>query len=236
MGDAHEVVVDDIGEVVGGQTVRLHEDLVVQGGVLHRDVAEHHVVEGGGAFPGDLLADDIGHAGGHLGPGFLQAQGAAGIVAPVKRAGVLLGLGLFAEAVVGVAPLHQELGVLAVKAAALGLHIGSHRAAQVGTLVPVQAALAQGVVDHVHGALHQAALVGVLDAEQELAAVVPGDEPGVQGGAQVAHVHIACGRGGETSADLSPGDAPLHLVKPIHIQSHLNSSNGWAPPGRGRRN
>ena len=30
----HEVVVDDVGEVVGGEAVGLHEDLVVDVGVL----------------------------------------------------------------------------------------------------------------------------------------------------------------------------------------------------------
>ena len=39
VGDLHEVVVDDIGEVVGGEAVGLHEDLVVDVGVLEGDVA-----------------------------------------------------------------------------------------------------------------------------------------------------------------------------------------------------
>ncbi len=34
VGDAHEVVVDDVGEVVGGEAVGLHEDLVVDVGVV----------------------------------------------------------------------------------------------------------------------------------------------------------------------------------------------------------
>ena len=89
--------------------------------------------------------------------------------------------------------LHQQLGVLAVQRPALGLDVGSHRAADVGALIPGQAALAQGGVDDLGGALHQAALVGILNAEDELAAAVAGDEPGVEGGAEVAHVHVARG-------------------------------------------
>ena len=61
---------------------------------------------------GDLLADDVRGAGGHLGPGLLQAHVPAGVGRPVKVAGVLLRLGLFAEAVISVALLHQQLGYL----------------------------------------------------------------------------------------------------------------------------
>ena len=38
VGDAHEVVVDDVGQVVGGQAVALEEHLVVAAGVR-----EHHL-------------------------------------------------------------------------------------------------------------------------------------------------------------------------------------------------
>ena len=115
--------------------------------------------------------------------------------------------------------LHQQLGKLAVQVTALGLDVGAHRAAQIGTLVPGQAALAQGVVDDVGGALHQTALVGVLDAENEFTAVVTGDEPGVQGGTQVADVHIARGGRGETGAHAVVGDAALQFLKPVQIHT-----------------
>ena len=47
---------------------------------------------------------------------------------------------------------------------------------------------------------------------------LPGDEPGVQGGAQVAHVHIPGGRRGEAGAGRFPvGDPCLQLVIPSEI-------------------
>ena len=174
---------------------------------------------------GNLLADHVGRAGGDPGPGLLQAQGAAGVGGAVKVATVLLALSLLAEAVVGVAPLHQQLGVLAVGVPALGLDIGSHGAADIGALVPGQAALPEGLVDHLGGALHQALLVGVLDAEDKGAALMAGDEPGVECGAQIADVHIAGGGGGEAGTDLALGDAGLHVVKPFHIHGHASSGN-----------
>lgn len=88
-----------------------------------------------------------------------------------------------------------------------------------------QAALRHGAVDDVRGALHQAALVGILNAEDELAAAVAGDEPGVQGGAEVAHVHVAGGGGGEAGTDAVLGDAGLHILKPVQIHWKDSFSN-----------
>ena len=224
MGNAHQVVVDHIGEVVGRQTVPFQQHLVVQGLVLHGDVAEGHVVEGGGALVGDALADDIGLAGGKVCGHLFGAQIPAGVVGPVKVAGVLLGLGLFAEAVVSGALFHQQLGIGQIQVPALGLDIGTHGAAHIGAFIVGQAALGHGAVDDVGSALHQAALVGILNAEDERAVRVPGDEPGIQGGAQVAHMHIAGGGGGKPGADLPLGDAGFHLFKKFHIECHESTS------------
>ena len=105
MGDAHEVVVDDVGKVVGRQTVALQEHLIVERLILHRDVAKACIVEGRGAVLRDTLANDVGLARGDARLGLFERQVAAGIVRAVKFAAVLLALGLFAEAVVGVAAL-----------------------------------------------------------------------------------------------------------------------------------
>ena len=178
-------------------------------------------MEGGGAAGGDLLPDDIGLPGIHTGLGDSAVQVTAGVGGPVEIAAVLLALRLFAEAVVGVALLHQKLGIAAVGVPALGLDIGGHGAPHVGALVVGEAALRHGAVDHVGSSLHQAALVGVLDAQDEGAPGVAGDEPGVEGGAEIAHVHVAGGGGGEAGADLAVGDLRLHFREICHIKSHL---------------
>ena len=105
MGDAHEVVVDDVGKVVGRQTVALQEHLIVERLVFDRNVAKACIVEGRGALLRDALADDIGFARGDARPGLFKGKTAAGIVRAVKFAAVLLAFRLFAEAVVGVAAL-----------------------------------------------------------------------------------------------------------------------------------
>ena len=220
MGDAHQMVVDDVGKIVGRQAVPLQQHLIVQRAVLHGNVSEDGIVERGGARLGDLLPDDVGLTGLHAAQGVLQRQIAAGIGGAVKLAAVLLGGALFAEAVVCAAFFRQQLGIPAVGVPPLGLDVGCHRAAHIGALVMVQAALGHGAVDDIHRALHQTALVRVLNTEDERAAVAAGDEPGIQRRAQVAHVHIAGGRGGETGADLAAGDAGLHLVEIGHIHAH----------------
>ena len=177
-------------------------------------------MERGGALLRDPLPDDIRLAGLHAPQRLLQRQIAAGISGAVKLAAVLLGGALFAEAVIRAAFFRQKPGILTVGVPALGLDIRGHGAAHVRTLVVVQTAFRHGAVDHIGGALHQTALIGVLDAQEERAAVAAGDEPGVQRRAQIAHMHIAGGGGGETGADTAAGDAGFHLVKIRHIHAH----------------
>ena len=230
MGDAHEVVVHHVGKVIGGEAVPLQEDLVVQGLVLYRDVTEGDIVEGGGPLVGDALADDVGLARVRPGLGLLRAHVPAGIVPPVKVTGILLGLALFAEAPVGRALGDQELCIAGIGVPPLRLDIGSHRAADVGTLVVGEAALGHGAVDDIRGALHLAGLVGILDAEDEGAVIVPGDEPGIEGGAQVANVHVAGGGGSEPGADLALGDACFHLLEVAGIDVHGKTASLYQIP------
>ena len=77
-----------------------------------------------------------------------------------------------APAVVGVAVLEQPLDVGPVGVEPLGLAVGRERAADVRALVPVQPEPAQGVEDLLLGVLAEARAVGVLDAQDELAALL----------------------------------------------------------------
>ncbi len=95
-----------------------------------------------------------------------------------------------------------EFGEVAlVNVVALALEIRAEVAADARTLVPVQAQPFQAVVDDLHGLDGVARLVGVLDAQDELAPGVPGVEPVEQGGARPADVQETGGRGGKTDAD-----------------------------------
>ena len=129
VGDVHEVVVDDIRKMVGGEAVGLHEDLVVDVEVVEGDVAAEFVAEGGLAFAWDLHADgegfvfaeirvDFGRRGGGRGRGTWGELGGGLLLSrlPVLRR---------CKAPVGVAVLEKEIGVFAVDFGAFGLAVGA---------------------------------------------------------------------------------------------------------------
>ena len=213
VGDAHQVVVDDVREIVGGHAIRLDQHHIVQRVVGHGDVAEYEVVITGLTFGGRVHADDVGDARGQLGINFLLAQMQAVLVVledfSTGFSGFTAGVQLFlgAEAVVGVAGLDQLLGIGEIQVFTLGLDIWADRAADIRALVPLEPALAQRVINDVRRAFHIALLVGVLDAQDELAAVLFRQQVSVQRRANAAQVHKAGGRGGKSCSH-------FHLVFP----------------------
>ena len=208
VGDAHQVIVNDIGEVVGGHAVLLDEHHIIQGIVGEGHVAEHQIIVAGFAGGGGILADDVGGACVQLGLDLLGGEPQAVLVvlehlAPRLGGGAaLLELALGAEAVVGVPALDQLLGIGQVHVLALGLDVGAVIAADIGAFVPVDAAAPQGIVDDLGCALDIALLVGILNAQDEFAAHLLGKQVAIQGGAQSAQVHKARGGRRKSGADL----------------------------------
>ena len=96
---------------------------------------------------GYALTDNEALTGSGARVALFTAQAAAGVRRLGEIAlGLVLVLGMGAKAAVGVAALHQQLGVLHVQRAALRLHVGAHGAAHVRTLVMREPALAHGLV------------------------------------------------------------------------------------------
>ena len=118
-------------------------------------------------------------------------------VRPSARACVvaLVELLLRAVAVVGPTGLEQLLGDVGVDVEALGLPVGAVRSAHLGALVPVEAEPAHHLEEGVVGLLGVPRGVGVLDPEDEGAAVVAGERPVEQRRAGQPDVRGA-GRGG----------------------------------------
>jgi len=226
--DAHEMIVHHVGKVVGGQAVGFEKHLVLELLVFHGDGAEGGVAETGRALARHLLADDEGFAGAHACDGLVVAQIPARADVLFNLLALLFGgfllLVLLAEAVVAAAFADEQVGVFAEQVAPLRLDIRPDRAAHVGALVVRETAFGQRFIDDVARALDKTALVGVLDAENEGAARTAGDQPGVERGAQIADVHVACRAGGKTGAHGPVRDARLHFFKKIHLFSFLSGN------------
>ena len=206
--DAHVRVVAHHGEVVGGASVGAHDDHVVHHLGREAHVAVHGVVElDGAAVLGHAQAPHVRLAG-------LDARGSLGRVevaarAVVARVAALFRLGfgalgvqlvLRAEAGVHAAALLHELERLGVGVRALRLEVGAGSSPHLGALVPVQPQPLHGVEDDSHVLLGGALGVGVLDAQDEVAAHRAGERPVVDGRAGPAHMQAPGGRGGEADA------------------------------------
>ena len=91
------------------------------------------------------------------------------------------------------AGVEQVLHGLGIELPALRLEVRSVWSADFGPFVPVKSQPPEGVQDGRQCGVDIPLLVGVVDAEDELAAVVPRPEPVEQGGAHAADVHVASG-------------------------------------------
>ena len=197
VGDAHQVVVDDVGEVVGRHTVLLNQHHVVERVIREGHVAEHEVIIAGFARRRRVLADDIRHARIQLALNFLLRQVQAVLVVlehfalRFARRAALFQLFLRAEAVVSVARLDQLLCIGQVQILALRLDVRADRAAHVRAFIPVHAAAAQRVVNDLRRAFHKAHLIRILNAQDEFAPILPGKQIPIQCRAQSAQMHKA---------------------------------------------
>ncbi len=126
---------------------------------------------------------------------------AIGPLGPVGR-GLLGGaLGLGAIVAIDVAGGDQSLGRPPVVLGSLRLVIGAVRPADLRPFVPVDADPAEAVEDSPDGVLDVPLLVGVVDPEDELAAVMAGQQPVEQGRPHPADVQETGRAGGEPRAE-----------------------------------
>ena len=162
------------------------------------DVAAHEVVEHQRALARHLQAHDA------LAPLGLEAGAVVGgrrpssvrlywncrfsVSAALRSASISSARGVVA---VGVAAGEQLVDGRLVARAALRLEVGRVRAADLGPFVPVDAQPAEAVEDRRQRRLDVALLVGVVDAQDELAAVPAREQPVEQRRAHAADVQEA---------------------------------------------
>jgi hypothetical protein len=195
VGDGGGVVIDDIGEVVGGHTVgRFPEDFIVEGGGIDGDVATDEVVEGDGLVGEDFDADGVGVFMVKEGFGVRIGEG-QGVTKAVSRSGIVLEIrvavskglkfGRGIEGEVGESVIDELVGEMAVDVFALGL---DDRRFVGGDAEPVE-----GFEDIGLSSGHEAGGVSILNTKQEGTVLLSGEEEVIEGGAKAADVKEAGG-------------------------------------------
>ena len=199
VGDLHHGVVDDGREVVRGRAVRAEDDKVVELLGVEGHLAVNGVVDDDvAAVLGHLDAQDVGLAGLDATAGLLGIKVAAtalialeGVLALLSGLTVGVELLLGAEAGIGLALIPELLGGLLVQVQTLGLGIGAKVAAYLWALVPVQTQPTHGAQDDLRVLVGGTGGVGVVDAQDERAAVCAGESPVIDSGTGAADVQLA---------------------------------------------
>ena len=191
VGDLHQGVVDRVHQRVERVAVGTAEREVGDVLRLEGDLAAHQVVPRDRAV-GHPEPDHWPPALGLERRDLLVGELAAEAVVPLHLGAGRLAAGVDllgrAVAVVGELRVGQLREHVAVEVAALGLAVRRMRAALAGPLVPVEAEPVHRAEHRVVRLLGAALLVGVLDAEDERAAVVAREGPVVEGRAGEADV------------------------------------------------
>ncbi len=188
MGHAHVMIVDDDREHIGGRAIRAQQDEVVDLAILHRNIALHHVGDG-------HLAGGFGFQPDHERRAFRRFRRIAVAPAAVIAHRFFLCPLLFAhrgqlfrgrETFIGIAGSQQFMGDFRMAFGAFRLE---HR-----FTIPVEAQPVESFDDRVDRFLGRARLVGILDPQQRLAAVMAGKQPVEHRGPGTANMQKARGR------------------------------------------
>ena len=204
MGDAHQMVVDDVGKIVGRHAVPLDEDLILERVVADGDVAVNHIVEGRRAAERHLLADDKRLALREVLVDDFLRQIAAGAVVADKALVVfrrlLMCFAGIAEAAIGEAVVDELLRIFGIDVHALALDVGAAVAADVRAFVRNDVGRVKRAVDEVDSIGHEARAVGILNAQDEVPLLGLGVKIGVERRSEISNMHIPCRAWGKTSA------------------------------------
>ena len=201
MGDLHQVVIDDVGKVIGRQFVgTLVEDLVVEDGGIDFHLTTDEVIHDDILAWFDEEANDVGLAGSDELLGLVETQ-AQRITHLTTGRGIVLEVGsslacslkllLVIKSIVGLAGIQEHLHIFLVDLATLRLTIGAIIATKGDTFVKLDAEPLERLEDVLLGTRDEALAVGVLNTEQELAAVLTSKKIIIQTGADTANVKRA---------------------------------------------
>ena len=204
VGDLHGDVVDDAGEVVKRSAVGTDDHEIADLVGRELDVALDQVVEDERSARRDLKPQARTAALGlKLGGLLVRELFAAKAIGPLVALGrALLGgsLGVGAVVAINVARLEQLVRRPAITVGSLRLEVGPERPADFRPFVPVDPDPAKTVQDPLDGIIDVPLLVGVVDPKDELAAMMPGQQPVEQSCPHPADVQETGRAGGESGA------------------------------------
>ena len=203
MSDIHGVVVDDVRKVVGGIAVCFDQNLILKLRVLNGNIAEHCVGKSRAALYGHFLADNIRNAVVKILLYLLLGEIAA-VTVIAAADGFALNLFkalLCTKAAVRLALLDKLLGVGKIHILALRLHIGTVIAPDVGAFVVPEPRKLKGIINKINRSAHKPLAVGVLDPQNEFAALRLCYQILIKRGAQISYVHKSRGARRVTGAD-----------------------------------
>ena len=205
MRHVHQRIVDHHGEVVGGRPVRADDDRIADDVDGKPDVAAHDVLEDDVVVVRHAEADRGPLAAGDARLRLLVRQPPARAALrrpPFGRRGLalLLELGRGAEAVVGPVVVHQLLGVRLVEMEPLGLPVRTVGAADVRPLVPVESEPAKVLENGGLGLARRPFGIGVLNPQDEGAALSARQQPVEERRASVPDVQETGGTRGESDS------------------------------------
>ena len=213
MGDLHQVVVDNVCQVVGRQLVgTLEEHLVVDDVGLHTHLAANEVVDKYLAARLNTETHDILVTGSHQRVDFLlgQRQRVAHLTTGVGVVLEVLYLCTFLfqllgriKSDVGLAGVEQLLHILLIDVAALALAIRSFVATKRDSLVELDTQPAERLDDILLGTGHEAVRVGVLNTEHQVATVLTGKQIIIQGGTDATDMQSPRRTRGKTHSNSS---------------------------------
>ena len=198
MGDLHQVVVDDVGQVIGGQLVgTLVEHLVVEDVALDAHVAANHVIDMDLLTRLHLEANGILHAVvdelspllfGH-GQRVAHLQACGSVVLEVLHFGTL-GLQLLrrVEGIVSLAGLQQLVDILLVDVAALALAVRTVLSSEAHTFVELDSEPFECFQNVFLSTGNKTVRVCILDTEHQFTAMLAGKKIVIKSGAHAANV------------------------------------------------
>ncbi len=221
MADLHQMVIDDVGQMVGGEVVgALVQHLVVKDAGADGDLSADEVVDLHVAARLDEETDNIGCALGDEAVDLLAGHRQGVAHRHAGRRVILevgsLGAGLFkflrcVECDVGFPRVKQVFDVSAIDVAALALLVRAVCATLAHPFVNPDSEPFERLVDIVFRSRDKTLGVGVFDSENHVAAVLAGENVVIQGGTHTSDVERPRGGRGEAHPDFSLCHSGLSL-------------------------